>query len=211
MAESKEREVRPMAEAEGLYRRWLAHLDEEFQNQKSPDRRAEIVRDELHEIYLGRPHGGRASTALISETAMFVLADSFDPRNAAMEADYASDVDQEKYGPRRPLIWFWKMFDRSPLGANLWLGFRFRCMLGRHIFKKLGNGVKIYPDVKFEYGYDLTIEDNCTIGWGAVLEDGGGELVLPQGTNVAAGATYPRKSYGSQAAGCCRGSAAARF
>jgi hypothetical protein len=192
MAQSKDREVRPLAEAEGLYRRWLAHLDDEFGRQESPDRRAEIVRDELHEIYLGRPHGGRTSTALISETAMFVVADSFDPRNAAMEADYASDVDLEKYALRRPLIWFWKMFDRSPLGLNLWLGFRFRCMLGRHIFKKLGSGVTIYPDVKFEYGYALTIEDNCTIGRGAVLEDAGGELVLPQGTNVAAGATYAR-------------------
>jgi hypothetical protein len=190
--ESKDREWRPLAEAEGLYRRWLAHLDDEFGHQQSPDRRAEIVRDELHEIYLGQPRGGRTSTSLISETAMFVLADSFDPRNASMEADYASDVDMERYAPRRPLIWFWKLFDRSPLGVNLWLGFRFRCMLGRHIFKQLGNGVKIYPDVKFEYGYGLTIEDNCTIGRGAVLEDGGGELVLPQGTNVAAGATYSR-------------------
>jgi hypothetical protein len=192
MAESKDREIRPMAEAEGLYRRWLAHLDDEFRRQQSPDRRAEIVRDELHEIYLGRPRGARTTTSLVSETAMFVLEDSLDPRNVALEADYASDVDLEKYGPRKPLIWFWRMFDRSPLGPNLWLGFRFRCMVGRHIFQKLGNGVKIYPDVKFEFGYDLTIEDNCTVGRGAVLEDGGGELVIPQGTSVAAGTTYSR-------------------
>jgi hypothetical protein len=190
--ESKDREWRPLPDAEGLYRRWLAHLDDEFGRQESPDQRAEIVRDELHEIYLGRPRGGKTATSLISETAMFVLADSFDPRNASMEADYAGNVDMEKYAPRRPLIWFWRMFDRSPLGLNLWLGFRFRCMLGRHIFKKLGNGVNIYPDVMFEYGYDLTIEDNCTIGRGAVLHDGSGELLLPQGTKVAAGATYPR-------------------
>lgn len=192
MAESKDREIRPLPEAEALYRRWLVHLDDEFGRQESPDRRAEIVRDELHEIYLGKPHGGRTSTALISETAMFVLVESFDPRNASLEADYANDVDMQRYTPRKPLIWFWKMFDRSPLGENLWLGFRFRCMLGRHIFKKLGTGVKIYPDATFAYGYDLTIEDNCTIGRGAVLEDAGGELVVPQGTSVAAGATYSR-------------------
>ncbi len=192
MPDSKDREVRPLPEAEGLYRRWLAHLDDEFRRQQSPDRRAEIVRDELHEIYLGRPHGARTSTSLISETAMFVLEEGLDPRNASLDADYAKDVDPEKYGPRKPLIWFWRMFDRSPLGLNLWLGFRFHCMLGKHIFKKLGSGVKIYPDVKFEYGYDLTIEDNCTIGRGAVLEDCGGELVLPQGTTVAAGATFSR-------------------
>jgi len=189
---SKEREIRPLPEAEALYRRWLAHLDDEFKRQESPDRRAEIVRDELHEIYLGRPRGARTSSSLISETAMFVLEDSLDPRNVALDTDYAGDVDMEKYAPRKPLIWFWQMFDRSPLGLNLWLGFRFRCILGRHIFKKLGGGAKIYPDVKFSLGYDLTIEDNCTIGRGAVLEDAGGELVIPQGTNIAAGTTFSR-------------------
>jgi hypothetical protein len=194
--ETKQREIRPLAEAEALYRRWLAHLDDEFKRQQSPDRRAEMVRDELHEIYLGRPRGARTSTSLISETAMFVLEDSLDPRNVALDADFASHGDIEKYAPRRPLIWFWQMFDRSPLGPNLWLGFRFRCMLGRHIFKKLGSGVKIYPDVRFSLGYDLTIEDNCTIGRGAVLEDGGGELVIPQGTSVAAGTTFSRGGNG---------------
>ena len=105
-------------------------------------------------------------------------------------------VDMERYAPRRPLIWFWQMFDRSPLGLNLWLGFRFRSMLGRHIFKKLGNGVRIYPDVKFRFGYDLSIEDNCTIGRGAVIEDAGGELVIPQGTTVSASSTYGRGGHG---------------
>jgi hypothetical protein len=190
MAESKDREVRPLAEAEGLYQRWLTHLDDEFNRLQSPDLRAEIVRDELHEIYLGRPHGGRTSTSLISETAMFVLAESFDPRNATLEADYASDVDLEQYAPRKPLIWFWRMFDRSPLGDNLWLGFRFRRMLANHIFKRLGSGVTIYPDVQFARGYNLTVEDNCTLGRGAILDDAGGELIVPQGTSVAPGATY---------------------
>ena len=192
MIESKDREIRPLPEAEALYRRWLAHLDDEFGRQDSPDRRAEMVRDELYAMYVGRPRSAKTSSALISETAIYVMSESLDARNVALEADYASDVDMERYAPRKPLIWFWKMFDRSPLGLNLWLGFRFRCMLGRHIFKKLGKGVKIYPDVKFEFGYDLTIEDNCTIGRGAVLKDSGGELVIPHGTSVSAGATFAR-------------------
>jgi hypothetical protein len=198
MAESKDREVRPLPEAEAQYRAWVAHLDGEFKRQESPERRAEIVRDELYEMYLGRPHGGRTTTSLISETAIFVLGDSLDVRNVSLDADYASDgdIDQQQYAPRRPLIWFWQMFDRSPLGLNLWLGFRFRCMLGQHLFKKLGKGVKIYPDVKFALGYNLTIEDNCTIGRGAVLEDTGGELVIPQGTNIAAGTKFSRAGNG---------------
>ena len=195
-AKVQDREIRPLPEAEALYVRWLAHLDDEFRRQESPERRADIVRDELYEIYMGRPRGARTTSSLISETAMFVVGDSLDPRNASLEGDYAGNVDMEKYAPRKPLIWFWKMFDRSPLGLNLWLGFRFRCVLGRHIFKKLGNGVKIYPDVKVEFGYDLAIEDGCTIGLGAILDDRGGELVIPQGTNVAAGSTFSRGRQG---------------
>jgi hypothetical protein len=191
MAELKSREFRPLPEAEGMYRRWIDHLDGEFKRQPSPDRRAEIVRDELYEMYLGRPHGGARGTSLLSETAIFVLADSLDVRNVSLDADYADDVDQQQYAGRRPLIWFWQMFDRSPLGLNLWLGFRFRCMLGQHLFKKLGKGVKIYPDVKFALGYNLTIEDNCTIGRGAVLDDMG-ELVIPQATQVAPGSVISR-------------------
>jgi hypothetical protein len=195
MPDSKDREVRPLPEAEALYRRWLAHLDNEFTNQQSPERRAEVVRDELYQIYLARPRGGRTTNMLDSEMAIHVLGESLDVRNVAMGPEYPADLDLERYAPRRPLIWFWKMFDRSALGLNVWLGFRFRCMLGRHIFRKMGSGVKIYQDVKFDYGYDLTIEDNCTIGRGAVLEDRAG-LVIPQGTNVAAGATFSRGGQG---------------
>ena len=188
--ESKDRVVRPLPEAEALYRRWLGHLDNEFKNQQSPERRAEVVRDELYQIYLARPRGtSKPSNSLDSEMAIHVLGESLDVRNVAMGPEYPADLDMVRYAPRRPLIWFWRMFDRSPLGLNVWLGFRFRCMLGRHIFKKMGTGVKIYQDVKFDYGYDLTIEDNCTIGRGAVLEDRAG-LVIPQGTNVAAGSTF---------------------
>jgi hypothetical protein len=191
MEELKDRVVRPLPEAEALYRRWLARLDDEFRRQESPDRRAEIVRDELYQIYLARPRSGRPNTSLDSEMAIHVLGESLDVRNVAMGPEYPIDLDMVRYAPRRPLIWFWRMFDRSPLGLNVWLGFRFRCMLGRHIFKKMGSAVKIYQDVRFDYGYDLTIEDNCTIGRGAVLEDRRG-LVIPQGTNVAAGSTFSR-------------------
>ena len=178
---------RPTPEAEALFRRWIAHLNDEFGRHESLERRAEIVRDELYQIYLGRPHGGRQVATLISETASFVLTENFDPRNATLAAEYYPDLDPEKYAPRKPLIWFWQMFDRSPLGLNQWLGFRVRCMLGRHIFRHVGKGVKIYPGVQFSFGYNLAIEDNCTIHTGALLDDRG-EIVLREGTTVDAGA-----------------------
>jgi acetyltransferase-like isoleucine patch superfamily enzyme len=186
-----ERELRPTPEAEALFRRWMSHLNDEFTRHTSADRRAEIVRDELTQIYLGRPHGGKINATLISETGTYVLAETFDPRNGTLAPEYLEGIDLEKYAPRKPLIWFWQMFDRSALGANVWLGLRFRCMLGHHIFASLGKGVKIHRDVELTFGYNLTIEDGCTIERGVVLNDRD-PIVMRAGTVVEHGTrVYP--------------------
>ena len=57
----------PAPEAEEVYRRWIQFLDEEFTRHSSPERRAEIVRDQLCQLYLGRPHGGKLNLTLTSE------------------------------------------------------------------------------------------------------------------------------------------------
>src|SRR5277367_3902227 len=178
------RELHPTAEAEDIYRRWLTYLDEEFTKHKRPALRAEIVRDNLHQLYLGRPHGGKLNFALTSELPGNVLALSLDPCNVTLEPEYYGDVDKDKYAERKPLIYFWQMFDRSPVGLNHWLGFRFRCMLGRHIFKSIGKGVKIFHNVEFTFGYNLTIEDNCTIHKNVLLDDRG-EIILRKGTSLS--------------------------
>jgi len=51
----------PGPEAEEVYRRWLQFLDDEFVRHSSPERRAEIVRDQLYQLYLGRPHGASST------------------------------------------------------------------------------------------------------------------------------------------------------
>lgn len=178
------RELKPTPEAEAIYRRWLSNLNEEFTRHQSVDRRSDIVRDELTQIFLGRTHGGRKQATLTSEFATNVLAESFDPRNATLEPEYYGDIDAAQYAIRKPLIYFWQMFDRSALGLNHWLGFRFRCMLGRHIFRHLGKGVKIFHNVEFTYGYNLTIEDGCTIHKNVLLDDRG-EIILHAGTSVS--------------------------
>jgi acetyltransferase-like isoleucine patch superfamily enzyme len=178
------RELKPTPEAESIYCRWLAYLNEEFTRHPSPDRRADVVRDELYQLYLGHPRGGRGKPTLNSELGMYSLQESFDCRNVTLEPEYYGDVNAEQYALRKPLIWFWQMFDRSPLGLNHWLGFRFRCMLGKHIFKHLGQGVKIFHNVEFTYGYNLTIEDKCTIHKNVMLDDRG-EIILHEGTSVS--------------------------
>jgi acetyltransferase-like isoleucine patch superfamily enzyme len=178
------RELKPTPEAEAIYRRWLARLNDEFTRHTKPEIRSQIVRDELVQLYLGRPYGGPPKATLNNELGIHTLTASLDPRNATLEPEYYGDIDAEKYAVRKPLIWFWQMFDRSPLGLNHWLGFRFRCMLGRHIFRHLGKHVKIFHNVEFTYGYNLTIEDSCTIHKNVMLDDRG-EIILRQGTSVS--------------------------
>ena len=161
-------------EAQEIYRRWIRFLDEEFTRHQAPERRAEIVRDQLYQLYLGRPHGGKLNLTLTSELPGNVVSLSLDPENVTLEAGYYPDVDREKFSVRKPLLWFWQMFDRSPVGLNHWLGLRFRCMLGRHIFAHMGTGVKIYHGVDLIYGYNLSIGDNVTIHQRALLNDRGG-------------------------------------
>lgn len=174
----------PAPEAEELYRRWLQFLDDEFVRHSSPERRAEIVRDQLFQLYLGRQHGGKSSAALTSELPATVLGLSLDPLNVTLEAEHYPEVDRDRYNRRKPLLWFWQMFDRSPIGLNHWLGIRFRAMLGRHIFEHLGAGARIYHGVDLTYGYNLSIGDGATIRQGALLNDRGGISI---GRNVVVG------------------------
>lgn len=168
----------PTPEAEKAFLGWIGQLDKEFSN-RDPQRRSAVVRDALHQLYLGRPlaspQNGWAEQALVH---------SFDPRNATLEPEYYGDVDAAKYAERKPLIWFWMMFDRSPVGLNHWLGFRMRAMLAKHVFKHIGQNVKIFHGVEISYGYNLTVEDNCTIHKYVLLDDRG-EIIVHAGSSIS--------------------------
>ncbi|HZB87451.1 MAG TPA: acyltransferase [Terracidiphilus sp.] len=185
---------RPSAEAEEVYRRWLQYLDDEFMRHGAPERRAEIVRDQLYQIYLGRPHGGKMNLTLTSELPGNVMGLSLDPTNITLEAEHFPEIDKEKFARRKPLIWFWQMFDRSPMGLNHWLGIRFRCMMGRHIFDHMGSGVKIHHGVEFAYGYNLSIGDGAVVRKGALLSDRGG-LTIGKGALIGSYARIFSHSY----------------
>lgn len=175
---------RPAPEAEEVYRRWIQYLDDEFTRHGSQERRAEIVRDQLYQLYLGRPHGGKLNLTLTSELPGNVVSLSLDSANVTLEAQHFADADCARFDDLKPLLWFWQMFDRSPVGLNHWLGLRFRCMLGRHIFKSMGTGVKIFHGVDLTYGYNLSIGDGVTIRQRALLNDRGGITI---GKNVVIG------------------------
>jgi acetyltransferase-like isoleucine patch superfamily enzyme len=184
MPEYKYKSLEPTPEAKDIYCRWLKQLDESFAKHKDPRVRSEKVRDELNQLYLGRSAVGKIVSTLTSELPFNVLELSLNPLNATLEPEYYGDCDQQRYAPLKPLIWFWQMFDRSPVGINHWLGFRFRAMLGKHIFKFIGKNVKMFHGIEFSFGYNLTIEDDCVIHKYVMLDDRG-ELIIKRGTSIS--------------------------
>jgi len=174
------RPIHPTPEAQKSFLEWIEHLDHQFSN-RDPEHRSQVVRDTLYELYLGTPYTGISAFASLAEQA---LVHSFDPRNASLEPEYYGDVDPMKYAERKPLLWFWMMYDRSPLGLNHWLGFRIRAMLARHIFKQCGKNVKIFHGVEVSFGYNLTVEDNCTVHKYVLLDDRG-ELIIHEGSSIS--------------------------
>ncbi len=185
---------RPAPEAEEIYRRWIAFLDDEFTRHQAPERRAEVVRDQLYQLYLGRPHGGKLNLNLTSELPGNVLSLALDPENVTLEAQHFPDADCKELEKRKPLLWFWQMFDRSPIGLNHWLGIRFRCMLGRHLFAHMGTGVRIFHGVELVYGYKLRLEDGVVIRQRALLHDRGG-ITIGKGAVIGSYARIYSHSY----------------
>src|SRR5438874_979678 len=175
------RNLMPMPEAEKAFLGWIERLHREFED-RDVERRSVIVRDALHEIYIGRkyeaPDPGKLSPAHLAHVH------SFDPRNATLEPEYYGEMDAARYAERKPLIWFWMMFDRSPLGLNHWLGYRVRYMIASHVLKHLGKNVKIFHGVEISFGYNLTIEDDCVIHKYVLLDDRG-EVIIREGTSVS--------------------------
>jgi acetyltransferase-like isoleucine patch superfamily enzyme len=172
------RNVVPTPPAQEAFLEWIEQLDSEFRN-PDPERRSVVVRDALHQLYLGKEQAGSAGGL-----AQQALLHSFDPRNASLEPEYYGDVDPAKYAERKPLIWFWMMYDRSPVGLNHWLGFKMRAMLARHVFKQCGNNVKIFHGVEITFGYNLTVEDDCTVHKYVLLDDRG-ELIIHAGSSIS--------------------------
>jgi acetyltransferase-like isoleucine patch superfamily enzyme len=176
-------------EAEKSFLAWIDHLDTEFRN-PDPEHRSVIVRDALHQLYLGRPYIPEDENeeydkaSVTSQLTGQALTHCFDPRNITLEPEYYGDVDAQKYTPRKPLIWFWMMFDRSPMGLNHWLGYRMRYMIAGHVLKSLGKNVKLFHGIEISFGYNLTIEDNCVIHKYVLLDDRG-ELIIHEGSSVS--------------------------
>lgn len=158
--EMKLRHLAIPAETEQLYSDFLGRLEDRIDK---GDDRNDICRDTLTELW--------------GEQASPLARTQFDPRNITLEPEYYGDCDPERYYPVKPLLWLWYMYDRSPAGLNLELGFRLRRMLAERIFKKCGKGFKCFPFVEFTFGYNMEVGDNVVFHRWVFVDDRGGVVI----------------------------------
>ena len=173
--------IGPVGEDE--FPRFIGRLAETLDD-PSLDRNV-IVRDALAQLYLGRmvdfdamvgdPDVPLATKALIA---------SFDPRNATLEAEYYKEIDLAKWAPIKPLLWFWQMFDHSPVGRNIRLGTQMRYMLAQRVFRKCGKKVRIFHEVEVSFGYNLSVGDGVTIHRNVLIDDRG-EVVIGDDASIS--------------------------
>lgn len=162
------RPLEPAAEAVELYDAWL---DEIATSLDRGDDRRELCRRILTGIFY--PHLADADPARLPLVSRAALA-QMDPANVTLEPEYYSEIDADRFAERKPLIWMWQMFDRSPLGGNVHLGVRFRRVLAPHIFKRVGRNFKAFHFVEFSFGYNLEVGDDVVVHRNVLLDDRGG-------------------------------------
>ena len=168
---------------EELYPRFVGELAEKFDD-PALDRNV-VARDALVELYLGRTLSwddvvSDPSSPLATRT---MLA-SLDPRNATLEAEYYREIDLAKWARVKPLLWFWQMFDHSPVGRNIRLGTQVRAMLAPRVFRRCGRDIRIFHDVEFSFGYNLSVGDAVTIHRNVLIDDRG-EVVIGNEVSIS--------------------------
>ncbi len=163
------RPVELPADTVAAYDRWVGSIAEEL-DQPDCDRN-ELCRRVLTRLYY--PGLRDTDPETLPEDVRIGLL-QMDPRNVTLEPEYYSDVDADAFARVKPLLWLWEMFDKSPAGENIHLGVKLRRVLARHIFRRCGKNFKCFQFVKFSFGYNMEVGDDCVVHRFVLLDDRGG-------------------------------------
>ncbi|MQA90542.1 MAG: acyltransferase [Gemmatimonas sp.] len=172
------RQLEPTAESVELYDSWLAEIATALERE---DDRWELCRRTMTGIFY--PGLADVDPATLPLTVRVALA-QMDARNITLEPEYYYEVDVQRFQERKPLIWMWQLFDKSPLGSDIHLGVRFRRLLAPYIFKRVGNNFKAFHFVEFSFGYNLEIGDDVVVHRNVLLDDRGG-IVLGDRVSIS--------------------------
>jgi acetyltransferase-like isoleucine patch superfamily enzyme len=154
----------PMTAAAG-FAAFLDDLDRRLAD-PSTDRN-QLCRELLADWLYQRPYAELLSTSPL-------LALHLDPTNITLEAEYYNITDPVKFGAVKPLLWLWKHFDTTPMGQSVDFGVKFRRVLAKYIFKRVGKNFKAFPFVEFSVGYNLEVGDDVVIHRNVLVDDIGG-------------------------------------
>ena len=165
--------------AHAQYGEWLGWLAAVLDDPKCD--RNELCRQILTELFYPGLVGSDPKK-LPKATQIALL--QMDPRNVTLEPEYYWEIDQERYAPRKPLLWLWEMFDKSPLGENVDLGIRFRRILAKHVFASCGKNFKAFTFVRFSFGYNMHVGNGVVIHRHVLMDDRGG-IEVGDGASVS--------------------------
>jgi acetyltransferase-like isoleucine patch superfamily enzyme len=168
-----DRSIHP--EGERTFSRWLGALAEKLAD-PSTDRYA-LVREELARLLYAQSFEELSERAPMSAFAL-------DPHNILFEAERYIATDPTLFAPVKPLLWFWKTVDRTPLGQSIHAGPALRAVLAPWIFKRVGKNPRFFHNVEFSVGYNLEIGDEVTVHRGVLLDDIGG-IILGDGCSIS--------------------------
>ena len=172
------RKVEPSQDSVDLYDRWLEEISNSLERGED---RWELCRRTLTGIFHPGLDPARVHDLPLASRAALAQMDA---RNVTLEPEYYAEVDVDRFQERKPLLWMWQMFDRSPLGGDVHLGVRFRRVLAPYIFKRVGKNFKAFHFVEFSFGYNLEVGDDVVVHRNVLLDDRGG-IVLGNRVSIS--------------------------
>jgi acetyltransferase-like isoleucine patch superfamily enzyme len=170
------RHVSLPAEAEAGLDAFLTDVDERLTaavEDDADESTCEVVQDVLVDLYGDREAYERWQAGEQISPAERVRLQGYDPCNATLEAEYYAEKDETKFERSKHLQWLWRQFDATPMADNIEFALRFRQMLARHLFEEAGENLRIFKDVTFSYGHNISVGDNTVIHDDVHLDDRG--------------------------------------